>query len=87
MREEKKIVTRSLIILFLSLTIVYALAYMRKTDIFTAGQDTLSPDEVSTQSQIENQNTNPAIIDITATTLNSGTLTIGTTGNSSPQLS
>jgi hypothetical protein len=39
MREEKKIVTRSLVILFLSLTIVYALAYMRKIEIFTAGKE------------------------------------------------
>ncbi|MDR0608335.1 MAG: hypothetical protein LBG52_08630 [Candidatus Peribacteria bacterium] len=39
MREEKKIVTRSLVILFLSLTIVYALAYMSKIEIFTADQE------------------------------------------------
>jgi hypothetical protein len=39
MREEKKIVTRSLVILFLSLTIIYALAYIRKAEIFTAGKE------------------------------------------------
>ncbi|MDR2540983.1 MAG: hypothetical protein LBD11_04305 [Candidatus Peribacteria bacterium] len=76
MREEKKIVTRSLVILFLSLTIVYALAYMRKTDIFTAGQDTQTLDEVSTQLETGNQNTDTAIIDITAMTPNNATGTI-----------
>ena len=45
--QEKKIVTWSLIILFLSLTIVYSLAYVRKTDVFTAGQETQKTDEES----------------------------------------
>jgi preprotein translocase subunit SecG len=34
MWEEKKIVSWALIILFLSLTIVYSLVYMRKKDVF-----------------------------------------------------
>jgi hypothetical protein len=34
MRKEKQIVTWSLVTLFLSLTIVYALTYMRKTEVF-----------------------------------------------------
>lgn len=36
MKEEKKIVTWSLISLFLSLTIVYSLVYLRKTEVFTS---------------------------------------------------
>ena len=35
-QEDKQIVTRSMVILFLTLTIVYSLVYMRKSDLFTA---------------------------------------------------
>jgi len=34
--EEKKIVTWALIVLFLSLTMVYSLVYMKKTEVFTS---------------------------------------------------
>jgi hypothetical protein len=39
MREEKKIVSWALIILFLSLTIVYSLVYMRKREVFLVSED------------------------------------------------
>ncbi|MDR0282805.1 MAG: hypothetical protein LBI53_06045 [Candidatus Peribacteria bacterium] len=38
MAEEKKIVTWSMVILFLSLAIVYSLMYMRNAEFFTQGQ-------------------------------------------------
>lgn len=34
MQEDKQIVTWSMVILFLALTIVYSLVYMRKSDLF-----------------------------------------------------
>ena len=38
MHEDKQIVTRSMIILFLALTIVYSLVYMRKSEVFKASR-------------------------------------------------
>lgn len=41
-QEDKQIVTWSMVILFLALTIVYSLVYMRKSDLFTNEQITPS---------------------------------------------
>ncbi|MDR0369728.1 MAG: hypothetical protein LBH96_04400 [Candidatus Peribacteria bacterium] len=41
-QEDKQIVTWSMIILFLALTIVYSLVYMKKSDFFTNA--TIVPD-------------------------------------------
>jgi preprotein translocase subunit SecG len=72
MREEKKIVTWSLVILFLSLAIVYSLAYMRKTDVFTNDpeiqkQEIQKSDEepqINTGNEIRNQNSDIPVIDV-----------------------
>ena len=46
MQEDKQIVTRSMVILFLAMTIVYSLVYMRKVELFTYEQ-VQSPDMIS----------------------------------------
>ncbi|MDR2190215.1 MAG: hypothetical protein LBP53_03325 [Candidatus Peribacteria bacterium] len=54
MREEKKIVSWSLVILFLALTIVYSLAYMKKAELFTAPKTTsLSGSFIATSSGVQ----------------------------------
>ncbi|MDR2416144.1 MAG: hypothetical protein LBD75_06145 [Candidatus Peribacteria bacterium] len=45
MREEKKIVSWALIILFLSLTIIYSLVYMRKREVFLVNEDSKQQDK------------------------------------------
>jgi preprotein translocase subunit SecG len=74
MREEKKVVTWSLVILFLSLAIVYSLAYMRKTDIFTDSQVIQKSDEetkISTGNQVKDQNSDIPVIDVNTPPLTS----------------
>ena len=47
MIENKKVITRSLIFLFLSLSIVYALTYQKKESLFKATRDVYISDSVS----------------------------------------
>ena len=54
MIENKKVITCSLIVLFLSLSIVYSLSYMKKTSLFKATEK--SWNEILTQTEAENQN-------------------------------
>ena len=54
MIENKKVITCSLIVLFLSLSIVYSLSYMKKTSLFKATEK--SWNEILTQTEAEDQN-------------------------------
>lgn len=54
MIENKKVITRSLIILFLSLSIVYSLAYQKKESLFKTS--VWSWNEIINQTWIQNQN-------------------------------
>ena len=54
MIENKKVITRSLIVLFLSLSIVYSLTYQKKQVIFKT--EIKSWNEISSQTEIQNQN-------------------------------
>lgn len=54
MIENKKVITRSLIVLFLSLSIVYSLTYQKKQSIFKTSIK--SWNEIITQTEAQNQN-------------------------------
>lgn len=54
MIENKKVITRSLIVLFLILAIVYSLTYQKKESLFKASARTWN--EVENQTWIQNQN-------------------------------
>lgn len=54
MIENKKVITRSLIVLFLSLSIVYLLTYQKKESLFKASIN--SWNEITNQIQTQNQN-------------------------------
>ena len=55
MIENKKVITCSLIVLFLSLSMVYSLTYMKKASLFKAVEKKWN--EIITQASIENQDT------------------------------
>ena len=55
MIENKKVITCSLIVLFLSLSMVYSLTYMKKASLFKAVEKKWN--EITTQASIENQDT------------------------------
>ena len=54
MIENKKVITRSLIVLFLSLSIVYLLTYQKKESLFKASINSWS--ETTSQTLTQNQN-------------------------------